>query len=142
MNYFLFIQENILLFAVWFLLFSMLIVSFLKKYLSKALSLSVPDFISVYNNEDSLIVDLRVADSFNSNHIAGSYNINFDKYFLDKTQDLIKNKDTKVLLVCDSGGDLSNSAAKLLHKSGYGCIYKLEGGISNWLYYNLPTTLS
>lgn len=141
-NYFLFFQENIFLFAIWFCLVFVFLFSLFQSFLSKATSLSVHNFVSMINQEQSMVIDLRSRDSFDSNHIVNSRNVSLDESFLDKVKSLISNKDVNILLVCGSGGSVSNSAAKILSKSGYLNTYKLEGGIANWLYFNMPTKIN
>ena len=140
-EYHLFIQENLMVTILWLLSLSALIFSSISIYLSKAKTLGVNDFVLKCNEENSILVDLRSPEEFKSSHIVNSINIQFDSDFLRGIKSICKNKNINVLLVCSSGGSLSNKAAKIINKEGFCSIYKLQGGFGGWLYHNMPTTI-
>ena len=140
-EYHLFIQENLMVTILWVLSLSALMVSSINIYLSKAKALGVNDFVLKYNEENSIVVDLRSPEEFKNSHIVNSINIQFDSNFLNGIKSVCKNNNVNFLLVCPSGGSLSNKAAKIISKEGFCNIYKLQGGFGGWLYHNMPTTI-
>lgn len=76
------------------------------------------------------ILDVRTAQEYNSGHLAGSLQANWNNQaeFLDRTQHLDKSK--PVYIYCLAGGR-SSAAMQLLVNKGYQ-VYNLEGGINAW----------
>jgi len=81
-----------------------------------------------------LLVDVRTADEFAAEHIAGAINIP-----LQSIQDRMSEipHDKPVVLYCHSG-NRSSQAATILSQAGYTNIYDL-GGILAWNAAGLPT---
>ena len=95
-----------------------------------------PQFlISLVNNENAFIVDLRNSELFNQGHITGSINIPFNN--LSKRFNEIPENNKSIVLVCDMG-NVSPNAGELLKKEGYKDILILRGGVNEWKLQNLP----
>ena len=92
----------------------------------------------INNNDDALIIDVRTSAEFGKGHIRGARNMPIAT-LKDKLGSLPQNKDTAVLAYCNSGAS-SNSACRMLSKSGYSNVHNIAGGINAWLEAKLPTT--
>ena len=83
------------------------------------------------NNRDVIILDVRTEDEYNSGHIENSVLIPVDD-LEDKAEELLVNKEQKILVYCRSG-NRSKKAADLLAEMGYTNVNDL-GGIKDWPY--------
>ena len=84
-------------------------------------------------NDGCAVVDVRSADLFSGGHLVDARNVPADEL---TAEDLGKNKNG-TLLVCETGGTSSATAAKL-RAAGLENIYSLKGGIAAWQQENLP----
>ena len=76
-----------------------------------------------------ILLDVRTAEEFNSQHIEGAVNIPVDEIGQSISAE-IPDKDTLVLVYCRSGGR-SASATQEMSRMGYTNVYDF-GGIINW----------
>ena len=87
--------------------------------------------LTVLNNEQ--LVDVRTPQEYNSGHLTGAININFqDEDFKDQISKLDKTIPTLVYCAAGVEGGRSNTTSKMLEELGFDEIYELEGGITNW----------
>jgi rhodanese-related sulfurtransferase len=78
-----------------------------------------------------VILDVRTEDEYNEGHIDKSVLIPLDD-LKDRVQEMLKDKDQKILIYCRSG-NRSNQAGKILEELGYTNLYDF-GGINSWEY--------
>ena len=97
--------------------------------------ISSQTLISLSNNDEAFIVDLRDSDSFDSGHITNSKNIPSND--LIRRSNEINHKNKVIVLVCDMGS-VSPNAGESLMKEGFENIFILRGGINQWKMDNLP----
>ena len=122
----------------YYLSLPLLIVIFLLIYSSSTKGgkkISPQLLISLANNENAFIVDLRNSELFNQGHITGSINIPFNN--LSKRFNEIPENNKSIVLVCDMG-NVSPNAGELLKKEGYKDLLILRGGVNEWKLQNLP----
>ena len=122
----------------YYLSLPLLIVIFLLIYSSSTKGgkkISPQLLISLANNENAFIVDLRNSELFNQGHITGSINIPFNN--LSKRFNEIPENNKSIVLVCDMG-NVSPNAGELLKKEGYKDLLILKGGVNEWKLQNLP----
>ena len=122
----------------YYLSLPLLIVIFLLIYSSSTKGgkkISPQLLISLANNENAFIVDLRNSELFNQGHITGSINIPFNN--LSKRFNEIPEDHKSIVLVCDMG-NVSPNAGELLKKEGYKDLLILRGGVNEWKLQNLP----
>lgn len=81
-------------------------------------------------NHGAILVDVRTLDEYNSNHIDGAILLTLDSINEDTALDVIENKDTPIIVYCQSG-NRSSQAVTLLEDLGYTEVYDL-GSINNW----------
>jgi rhodanese-related sulfurtransferase len=103
-------------------------------------NIEAPQFQSLTNKENGIIIDVRTPEEFCSGHIKDATNIDFysDK-FIEKLR--IVRKDVPIYVYCRSGGR-SSSAANKMEELGFTKVYNLVGGIGAWDSENYPTIKS
>ena len=79
------------------------------------------------------IVDLRETEAYEKNHINGSISRPIDDFLNEifKGTYSSKKKDTKIVLVCDTG-QLSKVAAAIMAEDGFTQVYSIKGGMRRW----------
>lgn len=93
---------------------------------SKYMVIDYNKAIDIIKEENTVIIDVREVDEYNSGHIINAINIP-----LANINDINYDKETKIILYCATGVR-SNEAAKILSDKGYVNIYSLDGGLLNW----------
>ncbi len=93
------------------------------------------NLISLANDDNAFVIDLRDSEQFQSGHITGSINIPFLN--LNKRSNEIPQDKEAVILVCEMGS-VSPNAGEILMKEGYKDLLILKGGINEWRIQNLP----
>jgi len=88
-------------------------------------------------NPDFVIIDVRGADSFTSEHIENAVNI--DSAAEDFTAQLEVLDKNKVYLVYCAIGRRSAAAGEAMSELGFNEVYVIEGGIDQWKAEGLPT---
>ena len=97
--------------------------------------ISCQSLISLSNQDQALIVDLRSSEAFNSGHITASINIPLND--ISRRSNEITNSTKSLVLVCETGSSSTN-AGETLKKEGLKDIFILRGGINEWKMNNLP----
>ncbi len=99
-------------------------------------SLSVVEFSKkIKEQPDAPIIDVRTPEEFESGHLKGAKNIDWNADDFDsKIAGLDKN--VAVFVYCLSGGR-SSSAAEKMRSIGFKQVYEMEGGIMKWRNQNL-----
>ena len=93
--------------------------------------LNVEKFKNLMNLEDVIILDVRNQNEFRQGFIPGSIFIGLKGSFAPWVGSIIKDVNTKLLLVCDMG--LEEEAILRLSRVGFdNCLGYLDGGISSW----------
>ena len=112
-----------------------LILFFISNSKKGGTKISCQSLISLSNQDQALIVDLRSSEAFNSGHITASINIPVND--VSRRSNEIINSTKSVVLVCETGSS-STSAGETLKKEGLKDIFILRGGINEWKMSNLP----
>lgn len=81
--------------------------------------------------ENVIILDVRTQEEYNEGHIKNSILLP-DTEISTKAQEVLKDKDSKILVYCRSGRR-SAQASKMLISMGYTNVYDF-GGIIDWKY--------
>jgi rhodanese-related sulfurtransferase len=88
------------------------------------------------NNPEFIILDVRTPGEFESGHIGGAINIDYNADdFETKISQIDK---TKIYLVYCRTGHRSSKAVSMMKEKGFKSINNLDGGISDWAAQNLP----
>ena len=80
---------------------------------------------------DAILIDVRSTEEYNEFYIKDSINVPLDN--IQDLLNLIEDKETVIILYCQTG-ERSKEAAKKLAKLGYKNLYSLDGGLINWGY--------
>ena len=112
-----------------------LILFFISNSKKGGTKISCQSLISLSNQDQALIVDLRSSEDFNSGHITASINIPVND--VSRRSNEIINSTKSVVLVCETGSSSTN-AGETLKKEGLKDIFILRGGINEWKMSNLP----
>lgn len=108
------------------------IISLLSALLPSSLyakDVTIDKFKEVMASENTIILDVRTAEEFNSGHIEGAINIDF--YAEDFTDELLKLDRTKSYAIYCRSGNRSGKALKIMRKNGYSNLYNLIGGLES-----------
>ena len=100
-------------------------------------SLSTLQAIQLLNKGKVSIVDVRKSDEFSAGHLRDSKNIPIDN--LDKRVSEF-DKTHPVLVVCQSGVRASRAAGEV-RRAGFGEVYILDGGYTEWRSQGLPVAI-
>jgi rhodanese-related sulfurtransferase len=100
-------------------------------------SLSPQQAINLVNSEQGVFVDLRDAATFKQGHIVDALNIPAPK-LADRLAELEKYRDRPIVLVCKMGQQAAG-AGKQLRAGNYEKVYKMSGGMMEWVKLQLPT---
>tara|TARA_B100000780_G_scaffold166998_1_gene116887 strand:- start:3584 stop:4969 length:1386 start_codon:yes stop_codon:yes gene_type:complete len=102
--------------------------------------LSVKKFKELMNLKDVLILDVRNQNNFRQGFVPGSIFIGLNGSFAPWVGSIIKDINTKLLLVCDNG--LEKEAILRLSRVGFdNCLGYLDGGFSSWAINNSFETI-
>ena len=112
-----------------------LILFFISNSKKGGIKISCQSLISLSNQDQALIVDLRSSEDFNSGHITASINIPLND--VSRRSNEIINSTKSLVLVCETGSSSTN-AGETLKKEGLKDIFILRGGINEWKMSNLP----
>ena len=94
-------------------------------------ALSIDEFKTLSNNEDTLIIDVRHQDDFVKGYVKGALFFGLDGGFAPWIGTLIEDLNTPILLVCPEGRE--EEAVTRLARVGYDNVKGyLEGGYSKW----------
>ncbi len=99
-------------------------------------SVSPQQAINLINSEQGVFVDLRDSADFKQGHIVEALHIPATK-LAARMAELDKYKDKPLVLVCKMGQQ-SAAAGKQLNAAGFGRVYKMTGGMMEWINLQLP----
>jgi len=94
------------------------------------------DLTQLINAGNAVLVDLSAPADFEKGHIAGSRNVQAKQF--GPTHKLVVNAKQQPVVLVDSTGMASTSAAKALKKAGFEQIHVLDGGLPAWSAQDLP----
>ena len=89
------------------------------------------------NNPGFIIIDVRTADEFNSGHIAGAINIDYESPQF--TADVSKLDKNKQYLVYCATGIRGAAATQIMISLGFKDVQNMAGGITAWIQDGYPT---
>jgi len=83
-------------------------------------------------SKDAQVLDVRTKGEYSENHLANSYNADYNnlQQFNERIKFLDKNK--PVFVYCLAGGR-SAEASKILNEQGFKEVYDLKGGMRSWM---------
>ncbi|QLB13826.1 rhodanese-related sulfurtransferase [Bisgaardia hudsonensis] len=134
-----FAKNHSLMVICWFAVFFAVIYTFVQSAMSKTKTINNNEAISLINNEDAIVIDLRSIEEFQKGHIINSLNILPTEIKNHNIGKIEHHKEKPVIVVCATGLSAKTSA-ELLAKQGFNHVYSLQEGINGWNTANLPLT--
>lgn len=101
-------------------------------------AISAVNTVTLMNQDDCLVLDVREPDEYAKGHIDGARLITLNR-LAERIHELEPHKDHPVVAVCQSG-TRSPEACKILMKHGFSQVYNLAGGMMEWEDSKLPVT--
>ena len=111
-------------------------VALLIPVLSKGTGLDPQTMVQLMNREKAVVIDVCEPDEFARGHVIGSKNLPLGQ-LEDKLGQVVKNKSTQVIMVCQVGARSSRAAATA-RKLGYDNVQSLSGGLKAWAAASMP----
>lgn len=133
-----FVTQNLFWVIAFLLVFNLLVFSFMRERATGAKKVSPLHLPQLQRSGDHIIIDVSEPADFSRGHIPESINIPVSK-INDSDKSLPKDKESTVILVCQTGSRCV-TAAKQLQKKGLSNLHILAGGIVGWNKENLPIT--
>ena len=104
--------------------------------LGKGSGLSPQDMVQLMNREKAVVIDVCEPDEFAQGHVIGAKNLPLGDLEAKLAQ-VVKNKATPVVMVCQVGARSARAAATA-QKLGYENAQSLAGGLKAWQAANMP----
>ena len=104
--------------------------------LGKGSGLSPQDMVQLMNREKAVVIDVCEPDEFAQGHVIGAKNLPLGELEAKLAQ-VVKNKATPVVMVCQVGARSARAAATA-QKLGYENAQSLAGGLKAWQAANMP----
>ena len=95
--------------------------------------------VSMKNNPNFVLLDIRTPSEIEAGHISGARNLNF--YSSTFEQDLKKLDRNKIYLIYCRSGNRSGQARAMMAGLGFSKVYDLAGGINAWNSLSYPICL-
>ncbi len=90
---------------------------------------------AIEEKKDAQFIDVRTPEEYAGGHAVGAKNLPLDKL----NAELVKlDKNKPVYVICQTGRR-SQKGSEILQKAGFGDIYNITGGTSEWTSAGLPT---
>jgi rhodanese-related sulfurtransferase len=88
------------------------------------------------NSDDTVMLDVRSAADFRSGRVLHAKNLPFAE-LSQRLSDINQYRDSPIVLICKTG-QTAASAAHLLRKEGYRKVYRMAGGMLEWVNQGFP----
>jgi len=105
--------------------------------LTKGSGLDPQAMVQLMNREKAVVIDVCEPDEFARGHVIGAKNLPLAQVD-EKLAQLVKNKSTHVIMVCQVGARSARAAAAA-RKLGYENVQSLSGGLRAWVAATMPT---
>ncbi len=130
------------LFDNWMLLAMALASGFalLVPVLTKGSGLDPQAMVQLMNRDKAVVIDVCEPDEFARGHVIGAKNLPLGQ-LEDKLSQVVKNKSTHVVMVCQVGARSARAAATA-RKLGFENVQSLSGGLRAWTAASMPTEKS
>jgi len=108
--------------------------------LTKGGGLDPQAMVQLMNRDKAVVIDVCEPDEFARGHVIGAKNLPLGQ-LEDKLAQVVKNKSTHVIMVCQVGARSARAAATA-RKLGYENVQSLSGGLRAWTAASMPTEKS
>ncbi|TKB55040.1 rhodanese-like domain-containing protein [Ferrimonas aestuarii] len=131
-----FLSRHPMLSAAWVGLLAAVVFMTVKSLFSKVKNIPAAEAVRMINKEDAVVVDVRGDDEFRKGHIANAIHLPLSEIKNNELSALEKHKDAPIIVVCNAGMS-SVQAAQMLVSAGFGHVFSLQGGMTDWKAANL-----
>lgn len=114
--------------------------SFLEPILTGVKDIKPQDAVRLINDDDTLLLDVRVDKEFKEGHILGTTHIPLGA-LESRIKEIDDHKGDKVVIYCQTGMR-SKQAGGILKKHGFETMFSIQGGLNAWINANLPVNKS
>ena len=104
--------------------------------LGKGSGLSPQDMVQLMNREKAVVIDVCEPEEFARSHVMGAKNLPLGQ-LEEKLAQLVKNKSSQVIMVCQVGARSARAAATA-RKLGFENVQSLAGGLKAWQAASMP----
>ena len=104
--------------------------------LNKGSGLDPQTMVQLMNREKAVVIDVCEPDEYARGHVIGSKNLPLGQ-LEDKLGQVVKNKSSQVIMVCQVGARSARAAATA-RKLGYDNVQSLSGGLKAWAAASMP----
>jgi rhodanese-related sulfurtransferase len=104
--------------------------------LTKSGGLDPQTMVQLMNRDKAVVIDVCEPDEFAKGHVIGSKNVPLGQLEA-KLPQVVKNKSTQVVMVCQVGARSARAAAAA-RKLGYENVQSLSGGLKAWQAASMP----
>ncbi|PUE40717.1 rhodanese-like domain-containing protein [Limnohabitans sp. Bal53] len=108
--------------------------------LTKGGGLDPQAMVQLMNRDKAVVIDVCEPDEFARSHVIGAKNLPLGQ-LEDKLAQVVKNKSSHVIMVCQVGARSARAAATA-RKLGYDNVQSLSGGLRAWVAASMPTEKS
>ena len=108
--------------------------------LTKGGGLDPQAMVQLMNRDKAVVIDVCEPDEFARGHVIGAKNLPLGQ-LEDKLSQVVKNKATHVVMVCQVGARSARAAATA-RKLGFENVQSLSGGLRAWTAASMPTEKS
>jgi rhodanese-related sulfurtransferase len=105
--------------------------------LTKGGGLDPQAMVQLMNRDKAVVIDVCEPDEFARGHVMGAKNLPLGQ-LEDRLGQVVKNKSTQVIMVCQVGARSARAAASA-RKLGYENVQSLSGGLRAWVAASMPT---
>ncbi len=118
-------------------MFLVLLVLFIRNEMNRGgKSVSAQELVTLVNNENAVVLDIRDRKEFEAGHIVDAVNIPYAS-LETRIDELTKYKERPIVLTCKMGQH-AGAAGTMLRKKGFENVSRLTGGIMEWRNQSLP----
>jgi len=110
--------------------------SFLEPILTGLKDIKPQDAVRIMNDDNTLVLDVRVEKEYQEGHILDSTHIPVGA-LETRIKEIAERKNDPVVIYCQTGMR-SKQAGGILKKHGFETMYNVQGGLNAWINANLP----
>jgi len=110
--------------------------SYLEPIFSGIKTIKAQEAVRLMNDENTIVVDVRLEKEFKEGHILDSIHIPVGA-LESRIRELDSAKDKTVILNCQTGSR-SKQAGTILKKHGFENLFSIDGGMNAWINSNFP----
>ena len=132
-----FATRNWMLFALLGMVVVLIVANEVHRKLRGASSVSPQEALSLFHDQDAVMIDVREVGEYREGHLPNAKNIALSS-MEEKIKELKVPKGRPIVVYCGTGNK-AGGAQSTLNKNGFENVHALAGGVHAWQSANLPT---